>query len=177
MRQPAIACYACSAEDDTKTSAFDTPDCAPATLQASIRFRPASRSRRLWGRPRSRFVKFPGSRQASRSSSLRNAERSVSPLIALPVRGIRSCKAERSDADPNRNCPASAAGPSHVHVGYQPHKACAPGSARSPPPRSRGSRSPTKSTPRALSETRSLSECSSRPFTRRILDSGQLLRA
>src|SRR5262249_50559496 len=54
-----------------------------------------------------------------------------------------------------------------------PHKACAPGS----PPRSRGSRSPTKSTHRALSETRSLSECSSRPFTRRILDSGQLLRA
>jgi hypothetical protein len=44
-------------------------------------------------------------------------------------------------------------------------------------PRSRGSRSPTKSTHLALSETRSSSECSSRPCTRRIFDSGQLLRA
>jgi hypothetical protein len=55
-------------------------------------------------------------------------------------------------------------------------KAFAPGTVGSPPPRSRGSRSPTKSTHLALSETRSSSECSSRPCTRRF-DSGQLLRA
>ena len=56
----------------------------------------------------------------------------------------------------------------------QSRKAFAPGTVGASPPLFRGLRSRAKSTNRVPGRTRSLSECSSHPFTRRSFDPGQL---